>query len=86
MKLTSLVLIGVLAVGGYTPVEAQQRPTLPQAAKPPSPPWSEKGTLRTACLEEAQRLCSSKRGQDAAECRKSTAEKLCCGCKANASS
>jgi len=81
MKLTSLVLVGALAVGGYTLVEAQQRPALPGLPKPPSPPWAEKGSLRTACLEEAQRLCSGKQGQEAAECRKSTAEKLCCGCK-----
>jgi hypothetical protein len=81
MKLTSLVLIGALAVGGYTLVEAQQRPTLPGLPKSPSPPWAEKGSLRTACLEEAQRLCSGKQGREAAECRKSNAEKLCCGCK-----
>ena len=85
MKLTSLVLIGALAVGGYTLLEAQQLPTLPHAPKPPSAPWAEKGTLRTACLEEAQRLCSGKQGLDAAKCRKSAAEKLCCGCKANTS-
>ena len=85
MKLKSLVLIGALAIGGYTVGEAQPLPTLPQPPNSPSPPWAEKGTLRTLCLEEAQRLCSGKSGQDAAECRRSTAEKLCCGCKADAS-
>jgi hypothetical protein len=81
MKLKSFVLIGVLTVGGCTLVQAQQLPALPQLPKAPSPPWGEKGSLRTACLEEAQRLCSGKQGQEAAECRKSNAEKLCCGCK-----
>jgi hypothetical protein len=81
MKLKLLVLIGALTVGAYTLVEAQQLHALPQLPKLPSQPWAEKGSLRTACLEEAQRLCSGKQGQEAAECRKSNAEKLCCGCK-----
>ena len=85
MKLISLVLIGALVIGGHTLGEAQQLPTLPAPSKPPPTPWDEKGTLRTLCLEEAQRLCSDKRGQDAAECRLRTAEKLCCGCKADTS-
>ena len=83
MKLTLLVLVGALAVGGYTLVPAQQRPALPGVPKAPSPspPWDEKGSLRTLCLEESRRLCSGKQGREAAECRKTTAEQLCCGCK-----
>jgi len=81
MKLKSLLLIGAFAVGAYTLVEAQQLPTFPEPAKTPSTPWAEKGSLRTACLQEVYRFCSGKQGQDARECRKSTAEKLCCGCK-----
>ena len=83
MKLRSLVLIGALAVGGYTLGQAQQPPRLPEP-KTATPPWAEKGSLRTACLQEVYRLCSGKEGQDGRECRKSTAEKLCCGCPVHA--
>jgi hypothetical protein len=81
MKLTSLILIGALAAGGYTLVQAQQLPTLPEPPRPPSPPWAQKEPLPSACLEEAQRLCSGKHGQKAAECLKSNSAKLSGKCK-----
>ena len=43
MKLTSLVLIGALAAGGFTLVQAQQLLPLPEPPKPPDPPWARKG-------------------------------------------
>ena len=88
MKLTSLVLIGALAAGGYTPAQAQQQqqqPTLPQPPAPPAPPWAQKDAPPPACLEEAQRLCAGKQGPEAAECLKSNADKLSAKCKASAS-
>jgi hypothetical protein len=84
MKLTSLVLIGALAVGGYTLVQAQQPPTPPAPPKPPSPPWAQKDPLPPACLEEAQRFCAGKQGEEAAECLKSNADKLSAKCKPGA--
>jgi hypothetical protein len=45
MKLTSLVSRRALAAGGYTPIQAPQRHTLPEPPKPPSPPWAQKEPL-----------------------------------------
>jgi hypothetical protein len=85
MKLTSLVLIGALAAGGYPLIQAQPLPTLPEPPKPPNPPWAQKEPLPSACLEEAQRLCSGKQGREAAECLKSSSAKLSGKCKEGAS-
>lgn len=81
MKLTSLVLIGALAAGGFTLVQAQQLLPLPEPPKPPDPPWAQKEPISSTCLEEAQRLCSGKQGQEAAECLKSNSAKLSGKCK-----
>ena len=86
MTLKSLVLIGALAVGGWTLGQAQQLPTLPEPPpKPPAPPWAQTEPLPSGCMEEAQRLCSGKQGQEAAECLKSNTDKLSGKCKAGAS-
>ena len=78
MKLTALVLMGALAVGGHSLIQAQQPPGLPELPKPPAPP-------PPACVEEAQRLCAGKQGPEAAECLKSNAEKLSAKCNAGTS-
>jgi hypothetical protein len=85
MKLTSLVLIGALAAGGYTLVQAQPLLTLPEPPKPPSPPWAQKESLPSSCLEQAQRLCRGKQGQEATECLKSNSANLPGKCKEGAS-
>lgn len=83
MKLTLLVLIGAFAVGGY--VQAQgQPPTLPELPAPPSPPWAQKDPIPSGCREEAQRLCSGRQGQEAAECLKRNSDKLYGKCKQGA--
>ncbi len=68
MKLTSLVLIGALAVG----IHAQAQTTPAPAGGTKVPP---------ACKEAVQRLCAGKQGQDAINCLKSNAEKLPPKCK-----
>jgi hypothetical protein len=83
MKLTSLILIGALAVGGYAQAQGQP-PTLPELPAPPSPPWAQNDPVPSACREEAQRLCSGKQGQDAANCLKSNSDKLSGKCKQDA--
>jgi hypothetical protein len=65
MEVTSLVLIGALAVGGYTLVQAQPPPRLPGPTTA-TPPWVENASLRTACLQEVYRLCSGKDGHASA--------------------
>jgi hypothetical protein len=72
MKLTSLVLIGALAVGGYAYAQTQ-----------PAPAGGARGqeAVHPACKEAAQRLCAGKQGQDAASCLKSNADKLPPKCK-----
>ena len=82
MKLTSLVLIGALAAGQVTfLVQAQQLLPLPEPPKPPDPPWAQKEPISSTCLEGAQRLCSGKQGQEAAERLKSNSAKLSGKCK-----
>jgi hypothetical protein len=83
MKLTLLVLIGALAVGGYAQAQGQP-PTLPKLPAPPSPPWAQKETITSACREEAQRLCSGKQGQDAANCLKNYFDKSSGKCQEDA--
>jgi hypothetical protein len=83
MKLTSLVLIGALAVSGYA--QAQGRPpTLPELPGPPSPLRAQKDPIPSACREEGQGLCSGNQGQDAANCLKSNIDKLSGKCKDDA--
>jgi len=80
MKLTSLILIGAFAVGGYAQAQGQP-PTLPKLLAPPHPPWAQKEPITSACREEAQRLCSDKEGQDAANCLKSYLDRSSGKCK-----
>ncbi len=72
MRLTSLVLIGALAVG----IHAQAQTTT-------APAGGAKGqeAVHPACREAVQRLCAGKQGQDAVNCLKSNAEKLPPKCK-----
>lgn len=86
MKLKALVLVGALAVGGHSLIQAQQSSAFPEPSKPPAPPWAQKDAPPPpACLEEAQRLCAGKQGPDAAECLKSNADKLSAKCKPESS-
>jgi hypothetical protein len=70
MKLTSLLLIGALAAGGYAYAQSQ-----------PAPAGGGKEAVPPACREAVQRVCAGKQGQDAVSCLKSNAEKLPPKCK-----
>lgn len=73
MKLTSLLLIGALAVSGYAQAQGQ--------TPAPAGGASRQEAIPPACKQAAQRLCAGKEGKDAANCLKSNADKLPPKCK-----
>jgi hypothetical protein len=78
MKLSILVTLGALAVGGAAFAQEQA----PPAAGGASPEMlAARQAMRAACASDFQTLCSGKQGREAMMCLRDNADKVSAGCK-----